>query len=305
MTAQQYETIIAIAQEGNLTRAAKKLGVALPYLSKQVQQIEQELGSPILDRIGANSRLNDVGKEIEQGAYELRYMEHQLQQEMIDLMGKSGGVLSIGTSAYRSVYQFPEILVQLSRKYKGIQIKLMEGPVETMEPMARQGIVDLAITAAPSGHPALVNRFLATEELVLAVPSHFGVCAPQSDGEDRCPELDLRQLRDLPFLFLNEGAALHQLARGLLADAHIRPAACLESKSLETIYTLVREGVGAALLPRTMMRNGPEGGALQFFSVKGRRLERDIYAIYRADSYLSLACQEFLSLFQRSLEKAV
>ncbi len=304
MTSKSYEYIVAVAQEGNLSRAAKKLGISLPYLSHQMQNIEKEIGVQILTHGVANTSLNDVGQELSRQAYHLFFLQRCMRQRMIDSMGRDTGTLAVGLSAYRSTYTLPSILPQFYRRYRNTHIELKEAGVEQMEPLVVQGKADVAITVQPSDHPNILNRFLGEEDLVLAVPPGYPIAdiggdAPHAQG--MYPSLPLRKLGDLPFIYLNAGTSLNEVTRQLMQQEQFVPTSYIESKSLEAIYNLVLEGAGAAILPTTMIESDLFTQRPQCFSIQASGFHRNIYAIYRADGYLSNACRELLSLFEQNL----
>ena len=101
MTSRQYEYILMIAQEGNLSKAAKRIGVSLSYLSKQIQMIETELGVQILTRNASHAHLNYIGQELEQRARLLLLQERSMKQEMIDSMDQRTGMSVLDPIAVR------------------------------------------------------------------------------------------------------------------------------------------------------------------------------------------------------------
>lgn len=302
MTSRQYEYILMIAQEGNLSKAAKRIGVSLSYLSKQIQMIETELGVQILTRNASHAHLNYIGQELEQRARLLLLQERSMKQEMIDSMDQRTGMLSVGIGSYRSTYMLPKILPQFYRKYKETQINLVEAAVEIMEPLVLEGKVDIAITIRPSHNKAILNSFLGTEDLILAVPPNYQIAAHNNKSGKLLSVVSLDQLQDIPFIFLEEGTSLHAMTMRFMEREGFSPSAKLESKSLEAIFNLVLAGVGAAIIPATMVNNDVFMECPKCFAIGDRNFHRNIYAIYRSDSYLSMACKEFLSLFTQSLD---
>lgn len=302
MTSKQYEYLLTIANEGNLSRAAKRLGIALPYLSKQMQLIEKEIGVQILDHSTASTYLNDVGQELARGARLMLFRERLMRQKMTDSIDQRKGVLSVGMGSYRSTYMLPKILPQFYRKYKDTRIQLTEAGVEFMEPLVLEGKVDVAITIFPSRHRNVLNRFLGVEDLVLIVPPHYPIEVAAAGDKEQYPAIPFHQIRDLPFIFLASGTSLCQRAKVLMEREHFTPVSKIESKSLEAICNLVLEGVGAAIVPSTMINSDIFQENPQCFTLEGSNFQRNIYALYRADGYLSMACRELLSLFQQNLE---
>lgn len=301
MTSQQYAYIIAIEQANNLSDAAKKLDITLPYLSKQVQLIENELGVTILNRSLSSTQLNDTGKEVAQSARCILLQERRMKQEMVDLMDQRTGVLAIGAGSYRSTYMLPKILPDFYRKYRGTRIQLVEGPIELMEALVLEGKVDLAITVDPSENRLIHNQYLGREELVLAVPSCYPIKSNEKRKDKPFASIRLHDLGKIPFISLTEGTSLHDLTENILKKEKYEPISKLESKSLEAIYALVLEGVGAAIVPVTIIDNDVFMETPQCFSLGEDGYYRNIYAIYRADSYLSKACIDFQLLLKSSL----
>jgi DNA-binding transcriptional LysR family regulator len=166
---QQMTTFVRIADMGNITRAARSLGLSLPMASRHLRWLEQELGAPLVHRTTRQLHLTDAGNEFAMRARALLLGLEDAKQSLRPGPRLAGRVVVTAPNAL-GTYQLSSIMPSLASRHPGlrVELRLEDRAVD----LVKDG-VDLAIrAAAPPDRASLVARELATyRRVVCAAPS--------------------------------------------------------------------------------------------------------------------------------------
>jgi DNA-binding transcriptional LysR family regulator len=239
-----------VAAEGSFSRAAEKLNIAQPPLSRQVQQLEEELGVRLLDR-GRPITLTEPGRylfeqarQILQRIDEMRAMTQRISKGMV-LQFNIGFVASTLYDA------LPELIRRFRIIAPGAEVQLVE--LTTMEQVAalKDGRIDVGFGRLRFDDEQITRRVIREETLCLAVPLGHKLAA--SEGKVR-----LRQTAGEP-LILYPKAPRPSYADQVLSfyrDAGVEPTIGMEAKEVQTALGLVASGGGVCLVPASVRRLG-------------------------------------------------
>jgi DNA-binding transcriptional LysR family regulator len=140
---------------------------------------------------------------------------------------------------------------------------------------------------------------LVEEEILVAIPpnSPFKEKVKLNTIEKNIrPLINLRDLKDEPFILLKQDQKLHKLATYLCDKAGFKPRIILESESLEAANALVTAGMGCTFIPDTLTLFNPSKERPLYFSINKFRPKRQFVIAYRKGRYLSLATKGFISV---------
>ena len=126
MNAKQLQYAIQLSKVLNFSQVAEQLNITQPALSKQILNLENELGVKLFDRGNTPMTLTPAGYHFIQEAQELLYKEDQLLRAMEQYRSGQAGELVIGTTPFRSSYLLPEIIKDLQAVHPNIRVKLLE-----------------------------------------------------------------------------------------------------------------------------------------------------------------------------------
>src|SRR5690348_7977636 len=118
---------LAVADAGNVSRAAQRLNITQPALSRQIQDLEGELACRLFDRIGRRIILTRDGEEILEGTTRLLADAEALAERARALAGGEAGVLRIGATPQFTEAALPEVLTRYALTHPGIEVQLGEG----------------------------------------------------------------------------------------------------------------------------------------------------------------------------------
>ncbi len=287
----QLEYFLVVAQEGNVTRAAKRLYTAQPSLSRQIQKLEDELGAPLFDRSKRGMRLTAVGETF------LQYVERGFgqfeagRQAVRDLLGPDHGHIRMAFLPAVGSDLLPEALAAFRGRYPDVQFTLRQSTtLETLRWLLA-GEVELCIaTALPYGRAeaALASTPLLVEELYAALPPDHR-CAAQD-------KLDLRELASDPFVLVGGGSGLRKVIEAACQQVGFLPHVAVEGADLATVRGLVAAGLGVSLLPGLALH---EWGRLRPVIVPLRSAPTwTVEAVWHAERYLPAATRAFRDFLQ-------
>ncbi|MEV4925348.1 LysR family transcriptional regulator [Streptomyces roseoverticillatus] len=160
---------VAVAEEGHFGRAAARLHLAQPPLSRRIRDLEADLGCRLFDRIPTGARLTPAGEVLLAEARDLLERAERARERVRG--AEAGRVLVLGTVAGAGLEVGPVALAALRRDHPGVRVRLREAPITDPTAGLREGRVDLALTRLPFDTEGLRIRPLGEEPVVAVVPA--------------------------------------------------------------------------------------------------------------------------------------
>lgn len=284
MQLQQLAYFVAVAERRHFTKAAQGLHVAQPSVSKQIQRLEAELGSPLFHRTKGNVALTAAGDALLPWARRVLGDVEGARNELRELAGLQRGVLSVGATPSLTTILLPPALARFHASYPGVRLALHEAGSQDLVRRLEEGALDLALVILPLDHPALETSPLLREELVVVVPEGHRL-----SGRAR---IALTDLRDVPLVMFREGYDLRTVTLAACRAAGFEPTVALDGAEMDGVLRFVAGGLGAAVVPRMVVGREKE---LRAISIRPA-LSRSIGFANRRDRGLSLAGNAFVSI---------
>jgi LysR family transcriptional regulator, benzoate and cis,cis-muconate-responsive activator of ben and cat genes len=261
-----------VAAEGSFSRAAEKLNIAQPPLSRQVQQLE-ELGVRLLDR-GRPLTLTEPGRYLfEQARQILQRVEDT--KAMTKRIAK-GMVLqfNIGFVASTLYDALPELIRRFRIALPGVEVQLLE--MTTMEQVAalKDGRVDVAFGRLKFDDEAIIRKVIREEKLCLVVPA--GHPLAETSGAIR-----LKHTAGEPLIIYPKSPrpSYADQVLGFYRDAGLEPRIGMEARELQTALGLVASGGGVCLVPASVRRLGRDD--VRFIDIDEPKMTTPIIMSYR------------------------
>lgn len=276
----------AVARHSHVTRAAAELHIAQPALSKQISQLEQELGVALFDRIGRNVRLTEAGEALLPHVHAVLAQVDAARAEMAERVGLRRGRASVGTPPTVGTQLLPRALAAFSHHYPGIELRLHEAGIQTLLELLETGLADVAVVALPVSDPALTVVPLFSEELVIAVSREHNLAIRHS--------IAMRELAEENWLLSPENYELREATLTACRRTGFTPHVVLDGGEMDTLLRLVAAGMGIALVPRLAVQGISDLVVLQ---VSDLSLQRSLGLVWRGDrtaSPAARALREFL-----------
>jgi DNA-binding transcriptional LysR family regulator len=244
----------------NFRRAAMRLNMTQPPLTRQIQLLEHELRVKLLERSGRTVQFTAAGAHFYLEAQDvLRRAETAAQSARRIGSGECGSV-SVGCFAYANVVVMPTVVVRAQTLHPHLNITLREmGSIDQSQALA-SGTIDLGIMRYPKNIPSVRVERVLCEKIVLAVHRDHPLAVRNEIG---FPDLNGQR-----FLMYSAGAGWysHGIINGLLTGRNSRPNVVQHVDSTLAILSMVNSGFGVALVPQSAQ-------AMKFESVVLREIE--------------------------------
>jgi DNA-binding transcriptional LysR family regulator len=286
MDLRQLTYFVAVAEEGQFTRAAVRVSVAQPAISAQIGRLERELGEPLFHRDQRGAVLTAAGEALLPHARAALAAAERGRDTIASLRGVLRGRLRVGVSGPGD-RRLAATLGAFHRAHPAIEITVSEEQNAPLLEAVAGGDVDAALVGMPGTPPPQVRtRVVAAVPLVIAVPRGHPL--------SRRRTVTLARLRDEPMITLTHGTGLRTVLESASRDAGFTPRITAETSDLASLVELVAEGLGAALLPRSAL----DGADVAILRLTRPRLERRT-ALAWNPAATSPAGRAFLALTER------
>lgn len=279
MTLKQYEYVLALSKTCNFTLAADELGITQPSLSQYIKKIEKEIGMDLFIRNGQDIWLTDAGRVYLEAGHKIMDIEHRMNTELLDIATYKSGSLIVGTSPFRSASMMPEIVSRFQKHYPGIHIIVEEHTTGKLLDGMEHGAFDMCLTVLPVNERIFDYEKVAEEELILAVPAIYPPFQAEAMQGRRYPAIDAATLNGKPFVMVTEAQVMQKELNNLCVDCSISLKKAAVVKSLGAQISMVRAGVGMALLPASIARFGTKDEVI-FYSFKQELPHRGVIALW-------------------------
>lgn len=243
MELRQLRYFMAVADELSFVRAAKRVGISQPPLSRQIANLEIEIGARLFDRNKHGVKLTEAGVALRQ---ELRLVlprfDNAINTARRAAKGQVG-TLSLGFGG-SAVYTFtPSLLRQFRKRFPGVELSLQNIPVTSQLDALLDNRIDIGFLLYPVDHDAIATKILLHDRLNVALPAGHPLT--------RRRDISVQELADSQFVVFprSRNFGFYNKVADLCAKAGFVPNIVQEISPLEAQIGLVAAGVGIAIVP--------------------------------------------------------
>lgn len=247
MDLKDFEYLIALAEEGSVSKAADRLYMAQSSLSQFLQQYESELGVKLFLRTSKGIRPTVNGAVFIDHLKKITEDYRMARGELWDSEGMKGGHVIFGISTFRGKQTLPRILQLFSEQYPYVHVKVVEEHSQKLEDLLLEGKVDVAVIALPATKLKSEVHPLKREEVYLVLSSNHPMLTrshPRADGHGRW--IDLADAAEYPFVLSYHDTILGTLSRSLFQKMKIRYTANFDNISAAMAVAMAKAGIGTA-----------------------------------------------------------
>jgi DNA-binding transcriptional LysR family regulator len=242
----------AVAEELHFGRAAARLAIAQPALSRQIQQLEEALGTPLLRRTQRRVELLPAGALLLERS---RAIQQELARTLADVRRTGSGELgklSLGFIHSSTYGLLPTVIRRFRQLYPGIELELHEMPIMVQHAALVRGTIDLGLLRIQNAPAELEMTPVLADPFVLALPAKHALA-----GRAR---VRLKEVAGEPFVMFNKSEAplLHDRVQALCEQAGFSPNVVQHATQLHTMVGLVGGGLGVAVVPGTARNLHPK-----------------------------------------------
>ncbi len=251
MELRQIKYFIEVAEREHVTEASVALHVAQSAVSRQIFNLEEELGVTLFLREGRNVRLTPVGKVFLQHMKQAVQIIDQAKREIDELLDPQRGTVRIGFPSSLAAYTLPTVISAFRERYPLVKFQLRQCSYHSLVSEVARGEIDLALLGPlPKNEKQVKGHTLFLENIVALLPTAHPLAGSRS--------LQLDQLRGDSFVLFPDGFILREIVVDACRQIGFQPSVSFEGDDIDAIKGLVAAGLGVTLLPEiTLMDNMP------------------------------------------------
>lgn len=255
MELRQLEVVVAIIDQGGISRAASALGITQPSVSQSLHKLEAELGIALFRRSGRTVELTEAGRAFEGPARAVLRGMTTLEATVAAHRGLTAGVLRIGTLPTLAATVAAGVIATFRQRHPAVTVQIADErrPPRLLD-MVADGRCELAFSEYPTRRPGLVSVSLGRQELVAVLPPDTP--APARTG------LALADLVALPLVLAPPGTSVREQLVAACEQLGLTPWVAVEVPQRDAIVPLVMAGAGATVAPPEQAREAAAAGAV-------------------------------------------
>ena len=294
MDLKQLNTFLLISNLLNFTKAADQLGYAQSSITAQIQQLENEMGVTLFERMGKKILLTDAGSRLVPYVTQILQLADNMRKAASDTASPTG-TLTIGTAESLSIYRLPEIFKEYRELYPEVNIELKLLNCSDFQQGLSNGAIDVAFVIGNRIEAKYIQEAVALPERiqVLARPDHpFAVKKKVFEEEFEGEAL----------LLTGKGCSYRGAFMNQLSEHNVVPRIVLETDSIQVIKQACLSGLGICVLPAVAVTEEITEGkliALDFITDEFKIVSQ---LLYHKDKWLSPALGEFLRISKQILD---
>ncbi|MCW9014021.1 MAG: LysR family transcriptional regulator [Gammaproteobacteria bacterium] len=286
MDIQNLSAFISVSETGSFSKAAEKLHLTQPAVSKRISTLERQLDASLFDRIGKKVRLTEAGQALLPGAQRILAELDESRRAISNLSGHIGGSLRLGTSHHIGLHRLPPVLRNYTALYPDVDLDIQFMDSEAACEAVLKGELELAIATLPE-QP--IDKL--SENIIWHDP--LGIVVGKNHDLADEKRVDLNMLMQQPAILPSQSTFTRALLEQAFGLDTGKLNIAMETNYLETIKMMVSIGLGWSVLPVSMLDE-----ELISIEIEGIKMERLLGAVYHSGRTLSNAGKMLLKLLQ-------
>lgn len=278
---------VAVVEDRSFSRAAEKLEISQPAVSKAVKELESQLETPLLDRHGRSFQLSEPGHALYDYGRSIFALEREAQRTVTAFYGLDRGRLTIGASTTIATYWLPPLLAEFQNRHPDIEIRLLSENTKQIIELLIDCKVDVALVEGPTADRRVEARPWFKEEMVLitaAKEAHPGYSG------------DSRTLSEQIWVVREHGSGSREATEELFRVLGTTSPKMIEVGSNEAIVQTVASGAGLGLVPRICARDQLKLHKVRQLALDTSIIQRQLYRIRLPHRTVSQAAIAFEAL---------
>ena len=284
---------IQVYQTQNITRAAERLHMTQPAVTRAIREIENYYGVTLFERMNRGLSVTESGRQL--------YAQALHIVESFDIMEKGlrnwdeFGILRVGASITLGSFLMPGLVAEFGRLHPHLKLKVRISNGESLQQLLTDNQLDIAFIEGSVVDPQLKFEAFSKDRLVLIMhPGH-----PLVNAETLC----LRDLMGDSFLLREPGSAGRTFFNNVFAVHGLSVEPAWESMSTQAIIKAVSAGIGISFLPEKLVRSAIDAGYVATHEIADEPFERDNHIVWHQNKFLTPSAQAMIELCHKMSEE--
>ncbi|PLR84905.1 hypothetical protein CVD25_13530 [Bacillus canaveralius] len=290
----QLKTFYYVAIYLNFSKAAEKISLSQPAVSRQIEVLESHYKLPLFNRAGRKVELTDAGRRLLQYAEQILLLAEETEKAMHSLNNLEAGEINLGSGTTIGNYLLPSLVVEFQQKYPNIIINLMIDKTDSIIEKLKKGDLDVAIVAKTMSYPEFNYKALLNDEIILIGGSGY---------ENNSNDIKyLKQLSNETFLLRRQGSNTRENTDSFFKEHNFSPNRIIEFDTNEAIKQAIIKGYGIGFLSKHVTKYEVDLKLLEPFQLKDR-CKRNFSLIFPKGKFTSPILLIFSSFLKKNIYK--
>jgi LysR family transcriptional regulator, hydrogen peroxide-inducible genes activator len=293
MNIRDFEYLVALAEHKHFRKAAEACFVSQPTLSGQIKKLEDEIGSPLLERSSRRVLFTESGLLLVDQAKRILSEIKRFQEMASGQCGAMTGPIHIGFIPTVGPYLMPRIVPTLKEQFPQLELYLHEAQTHQLVAQLEEGKLDCLVLASVEETQPFKEIAIYNEPLSIAVPS--------GHEWSKLVQVDMLALNGRTVLSLGDGHCLRDQALGFCFAAGAKDDERFKATSLETLRNMVAAGAGITLLPELSLPVEKEKDGVCYIKAVNPVPSRSLVLVYRPGSPLRERFEQLATVIRDKL----
>lgn len=242
----QLRYFVEVAEREHISEAAEHLHVAQSAISRQIANLEDELGTPLFERVGRNVKLTPIGKIfLEHSISALKAIDFAAKQ-VEEYLDPAKGTIKVGFPTSLASYVLPTVISAFKKEYPNVSFHLRQGSYKYLIDAVKNRELNLALLGPLPPKDDQINATVLFSENIHAL-------LPATHPLAKNEKINLIDLRNDDFVLFPEGYILNKVAVDACKSAGFIPKVTSEGEDMDALKGLVAAGIGVTLLPESSL----------------------------------------------------
>ncbi len=284
------QAFIAVAESGSFSRAAERIFLTQPAISKRIAALEQDIGARLFDRVGRKIHLTPAGEALLLRTRAVLSELEDIKRDITNLSGTIAGELSVATSHHIGLHRLPPALKRFHETYTNVRLNLHFMDSEKACNAVARGELELAVvTLPPSAEPPLRVEKIWDDPLDIVVS--------RSHPLAQAKRVQAAMLLDYPAILPGLGTYTREIILNSFGPLRDKIQVGMATNYLEVLKMLAAIGLGWSALPRTMIDEG-----LKVVQIEKREIRRELGIVTHEKRTLSNAGQAMIRIIREEMK---
>ena len=283
MNTSYLKTFIEVINMRNISRAAEKLFITQPAVSKQLQILEKDFGSVLIKKEGREIIPTDEGYMLYKYAINLLNEENKIYSKLRNENNKLEGELCIYTSSLPADYYIHDLIIGFSEIYPEVTYNIKKVDSKEVYSFIEDGLTSFGFTGTPYKNKKIKNICIAEDEVIV-------IASQQKYNEFKSQQIDINLLMKEDFIIREKGSATLQTFEKFLNKKNIKLEDLkikIQAEDNELIKIFVKNNMGLAVMSKISVEREINEEQIYPINVEKMELNRKLFYVYHEDRYFS------------------
>ena len=298
ITMQQLEALNQLVDAGSFTRAADKMFLTQPTLTKHIKNLEDAVGTRIINRASKGLSLTPEGQILYNYTKRMLRLREEAKEKILEIREHEAGHIFLSASTIPATYILPRLLGRLRKTYPKIRVHLQTCDSEETQQLIINGQAEIGVIGKEPYDKRLVGESLWEDELVLIAPVDY-------PGLDNGKPVSMERLVKEPFVVRERGSGTRDNIEGYLQKQFRIGLSAFnivgEMGSSEAVKEAVIGGLGLSIISHYAVERELKQGVLSVVPLDGGNISRRFYLIYRKHLHMLNYHKRFLEVLKTSV----